>query len=81
MKKLLRNWGFNMIEGLVQEIKNLREEIKCGSKSAVKRRRPFKCLCGLEAHRDAVGCVNIGLARVAKPPWESLTGLWQAPRF
>ncbi len=27
MKKLLRNWGFNMIEGLVQEIKNLREEI------------------------------------------------------
>ena len=24
---MLKNWGFNMIEGLVQEIKNLREEI------------------------------------------------------
>lgn len=43
---MLRNWGFNMIEGLVQEIKNLREEIKCGSKSAVKRRRPSNAYVG-----------------------------------
>lgn len=36
---------------------------KCGSKEAVKRGRLFKCKdCGLEAHRDAVGSVNIGLA-------------------
>ncbi|MHA1304167.1 MAG: RNA-guided endonuclease TnpB family protein, partial [Candidatus Heimdallarchaeaceae archaeon] len=37
---------------------------RCGSKNVVKRKRLFKCLnCGLEAHRDAVGCVNIGLAQ------------------
>ncbi len=41
---------------------------KCGSKNVEKRRRSFKCLCGLEAHRDAVGCVNIGLAQGAKLP-------------
>jgi len=35
---------------------------RCGSKHVVRRGRLFKCLsCGLEAHRDAVGCVNIGL--------------------
>ena len=33
-------------------------------KTLKKRKRSFKCLsCGLEAHRDAVGCVNMGLAR------------------
>lgn len=37
---------------------------RCGSKSAVKRKRLFRCLsCGLEAHRDAVGCANIRLAQ------------------
>jgi len=34
---------------------------RCGSDRAVKRGRLFKCLnCGLEAHRDAVGVVNMG---------------------
>jgi len=42
---------------------------RCGSKNVEKRKRLFKCLsCGLEAHRDAVGCVNIGLAQGAKLP-------------
>jgi len=36
---------------------------RCGSKRIVKRGRLFKCVeCMLEAHRDAVGSVNIGLA-------------------
>ena len=36
---------------------------KCGSRNVIKRKRLFKCLdCNLEAHRDAVGCVNIRLA-------------------
>ncbi|MHA1829466.1 MAG: transposase, partial [Candidatus Heimdallarchaeaceae archaeon] len=36
---------------------------KCGSSNVIKRKRLFKCLdCTLEAHRDAVGCVNIRLA-------------------
>ncbi len=51
---------------------------RCGSKNIEKRKRLFKCLsCGLEAHRDAVGCVNIRLAQKG----ESLTGLWQALCF
>jgi len=34
----------------------------CGSDRAVKRGRLFKCIsCGVEAHRDAVGVLNIGL--------------------
>jgi len=37
---------------------------RCGSHRIVKRGRLFKCLgCKLEAHRDAVGSVNIGLAQ------------------
>lgn len=37
---------------------------RCGLRNVVKRKRLFKCLsCGLEAHRDAIGCVNIRLAQ------------------
>ena len=33
---------------------------RCGSKNAIKYKRLFKCLdCGLEAHRDVVGVLNI----------------------
>jgi len=41
----------------------------CHSRRVVKRGRLFKCLnCGLEAHRDAVGGVNIGLAQGEELP-------------
>jgi len=37
---------------------------RCGSKRIVRKGRLFKCVqCALEAHRDVVGCVNIGLAQ------------------
>jgi putative transposase len=37
---------------------------RCNSKRIVRKGRLFKCLqCTLEAHRDAVGCVNIRLAQ------------------
>ncbi len=40
-----------------------------GSKHVTKRGRLFKCMeCKLEAHRDAVGCVNIGLAQGERLP-------------
>jgi len=48
---------------------------RCGSKNVEKRKRLFKCLsCGLEAHRDAVGCVNIGLVKrgAVNEPWQVL---------
>jgi putative transposase len=36
----------------------------CGSKRVVRKGRLFKCVkCTLEAHRDAVGSINIGLAQ------------------
>ncbi|MHA1754982.1 MAG: transposase [Candidatus Odinarchaeia archaeon] len=36
---------------------------RCGSKRVIKRGRLFKCKnCGLEAHRDGVGCVNIAMS-------------------
>ncbi|MHC1611551.1 MAG: RNA-guided endonuclease InsQ/TnpB family protein, partial [Candidatus Methanospirareceae archaeon] len=40
---------------------------RCHSSRIVKRGRLFKCVdCKLEAHRDAVGSVNIGLAQGAE---------------
>ncbi len=37
---------------------------RCHSKHVMKRKRLFKCLdCKLEAHRDAVGSINIGLTQ------------------
>jgi len=37
---------------------------RCNSKRVVRKGRLFRCVqCNLEAHRDAVGCVNIGLAQ------------------
>lgn len=51
---------------------------RCGSKRIVKRGRLFKCVeCMLEAHRDAVGSVNIGLAQ-GYSLREPLTGRWHA---
>ncbi|MFX1520584.1 MAG: transposase [Promethearchaeota archaeon] len=37
---------------------------RCLSTRVVRKGRLFKCVqCNLEAHRDAVGCINIGLAQ------------------
>ncbi|HDL14931.1 MAG TPA: hypothetical protein ENH28_02050 [Euryarchaeota archaeon] len=37
---------------------------RCHSKHVVRRKRLFRCLdYNLEAHRDAVGSVNIGVAQ------------------
>jgi len=37
---------------------------RCGSNKAFRRGRLFKCLnCGLEAHRDVVGVINMGTLR------------------
>ena len=42
---------------------------RCGSKHVTKSGRLLKCMkCGLEAHRDAVGCINIGLAQGERLP-------------
>jgi len=42
---------------------------RCGSDRTVKRGRLFKCIsCGVEAHRDAIGVLNIGLAHGALLP-------------
>jgi putative transposase len=52
----------------------------CGSDRTVKRGRLFKCLsCGIEAHRDAVGVLNIGLAQGAKLPTGAVNGLMAEP--
>ena len=46
-----------------------------GSKHVTKRGRLLKCMkCGLEAHRDAVGCINISSLRGRDSLRESLTG-------
>ena len=52
---------------------------RCGSRRHVRSKRRFKCNdCGLEAHRDAVGCVNIGLAHKCA---EAVNGAVARPSF
>ncbi|AGK62196.1 Transposase-like protein [Archaeoglobus sulfaticallidus PM70-1] len=54
---------------------------RCGSVKVYKHKRLFKCLnCGLEAHRDAVGCVNIGVAQ-GNNPGELINGAVACPVF
>lgn len=52
---------------------------RCGSKNTVKRKRLFKCLnCGLEAHRDVVGVLNI--ARLSSGGFNGGLALPELPR-
>ena len=60
-------YGMEVIE--VDEHKTSSICPACGSNKTVKRGRLFKCIsCGVEAHRDAVGVLNIGLAQGAELP-------------
>jgi len=53
---------------------------RCGSDRTVKRGRLFKCIsCGVEAHRDAVGVLNIGLAQGAMLPAGAINGAMARP--
>jgi putative transposase len=53
---------------------------RCGSGRITRRGRLFRCqLCGLEAHRDAVGAFNIGLAQGAVFPGEVVNGAVACP--
>ena len=51
---------------------------RCGSTNAIKHKRLFKCLdCGLEAHRDVVGALNI--ARVSLNGRDGFNGVLAHP--
>ncbi len=53
---------------------------RCKAEDVVKRGRLVKCKrCGLEAHRDAVGSVNIGLAQGGDLPAEVVNGVVARP--
>ncbi|MFO7966483.1 MAG: transposase [Archaeoglobaceae archaeon] len=53
---------------------------KCGSKNVVKKGRLFKCKdCGLEAHRDAVGSVNISIGHAQVRPVGVINGAVARP--
>ncbi|PUA31117.1 MAG: hypothetical protein B9J98_07720 [Candidatus Terraquivivens tikiterensis] len=53
---------------------------RCRSGRVVKRGRLFKCMdCGVEANRDSVGVLNIGLARGAKLPARAVNGAMVHP--
>lgn len=55
---------YGMLTRRVDETGTSNKCPRCGSGRIVKRGRLFKCVdCRLEAHRDAVGSVNIGLAQ------------------
>jgi len=60
LKEKAEKYGIEVKE--VSEYKTSSICPRCGSDRVMKRKRLFKCLnCGLEAHRDVVGVVNIAL--------------------
>ncbi|RZN63168.1 MAG: transposase [Methanonatronarchaeia archaeon] len=53
---------------------------RCGSEEKVRRGRLYKCKeCGIEAHRDAVGALNIGLAEGLDVPSEVINRAMTRP--
>jgi len=53
---------------------------KCGSEREIKRGRLFKCKeCSIEAHRDSVGALNIGLAQGGNIPAEVINRAMTRP--
>ena len=53
---------------------------RCGSTNTYKHKRLFKCLnCGLEAHRDVVGVLNI--ARLSLNGTGGFNGGWHSPSY
>jgi len=71
-------YGIEVIE--VDEHKTSSVCPNCGSNRTVKRGRLFKCLsCGVEAHRDAVGALNIGFAQGASILVGTVNGLMAQP--
>jgi len=53
---------------------------RCGSGKVIKRGRLFKCVdCAVEANRDSVGVLNIGLAWGAKLPTGAVNGAMARP--
>jgi len=62
LKEKAEEYGIEVVE--VSEYRTSSICPRCGSDRAVKRGRLFKCLnCGLEAHRDVVGVINMGTLR------------------
>jgi len=59
LKEKAEEYGIEVVE--VSEYRTSSICPRCGSSKVVRRGRLFKCLkCGLEAHRDAVGVINMG---------------------
>jgi putative transposase len=71
-------YGIEVVE--VDEWKTSSTCPRRGSDKTIKRNRLFKCLnCGVEAHRDAVGALNIGLAQGTKLPAGAINGAMTRP--
>jgi len=77
-KDRAEEYGIKVVE--VDERKTSTTCPRCRSDRTVKRGRLFKCLsCRVEAHRDAVGVLNIGLAQGAELPAEAINGAMTRP--
>ncbi|MGB9660249.1 MAG: zinc ribbon domain-containing protein [Nitrososphaerales archaeon] len=72
-KEKAEEYGIKVIE--VSEYKTSSTCPYCGSEDIATKGRFLECLnCGLEANKDTIGVLNIGLAQGAKPPAEAING-------
>ena len=59
LREKAEEYGIDVVE--VSEYRTSSTCPRCGSNKVVRRGRMFKCLkCGLDAHRDVVGVINMG---------------------
>ncbi len=78
LKEKAEEYGIEIKE--ISEYKTSSICPRCRSERVVRRKRLFKCLnCSLEAHRDAVGVLNIGLAQGARLPAGAVNGVVARP--
>ena len=72
------NYGMDL--NLIDERGTSSKCPRCGSEEKVRRGRLYKCKeCGIEAHRDAVGALNIGLAEGLDVPSEVINRAMTRP--
>ncbi|MFW6064320.1 MAG: RNA-guided endonuclease InsQ/TnpB family protein [Candidatus Natronoplasma sp.] len=78
LRHTAENYGIEL--KLIDERGTSSECPRCGSERKVRRGRLYKCKeCGVEAHRDAVGALNIGLAEGLDVPPEVINRAMTRP--
>jgi len=80
LKCTAEEYGIQVKE--VSEYKTSSRCTRCNSENVERKGRLFKCFeCGIEAHRDAIGVINLGLAQGVKLPARVINRTMTRPKL